>query len=126
MNLGGIAATAVGAVFVYAGCTKLLAGRRWPESARRLGVPGWVALVVTPVEVVVGLGMVLGDQWRRGFLAVAGAMLVAFTVFLARKLRDDDRPPCACFGASSTRPIGARDVVRNISLLILVIVAIAS
>ena len=53
-------------------------------------------------------------------------MLMAFTGLLAVHLRRDNRPPCACFGGASQRPIGARDIVRNILLLALVFVAIAS
>jgi hypothetical protein len=53
-------------------------------------------------------------------------LLAAFTALLAWHLRADERPPCACFGGSSQRPIGARDIVRNIVLLVLVVVAFAS
>ena len=128
MNVSTLAATATGAVFVYAGVAKLLSGREWPRSAARLGVPKVVAVVVMIAEVVVGLGMAvgnaLGDSWQRGFLAVGGAMLVAFTALLAGQMRHAERPPCMCFGGASQRPIGARDIVRNVSLLVLVLIAI--
>lgn len=124
MNASTLAATAVGAVFVYAGVAKVLSGSEWPKSAERLGVPKVVALLVMFAEIVIGLGMVLGDSWQRGFLAAGGMLLVAFTVLLASHMRRADRPPCMCFGGSSQRPIGARDVVRNVSLLVLVLVAI--
>jgi uncharacterized membrane protein YphA (DoxX/SURF4 family) len=126
MNLSAVAAFVVGAVMVYAGVSKALAGRAWPESARRLGVPPVVAIVVMMAEVVIGLGVVLGDSWRDQFLLAAGELLVAFTALLAWHLRADERPPCACFGGSSQRPIGARDIVRNFVLLVLVVVAFAS
>ena len=73
-----------------------------------------------------GLGVVLGDAWRTEFLGAAAVMLVAFTGLLGMHLRRDNRPPCACFGGASQRPIGARDIARNIFLLALVFVAIAS
>jgi len=85
-----------------------------------------VAIVVMMAEVVIGLGVVLGDSWRDQFLLAAGLLLAAFTALLAWHLRADERPPCACFGGSSQRPIGARDIVRNIVLLVLVVVAFAS
>ncbi|NDG10387.1 MAG: DoxX family membrane protein [Actinobacteria bacterium] len=69
MNASTLAATAVGAVFVYAGVAKVLSGSEWPKSAERLGVPKVVALLVMFAEIVIGLGMVLGDSWQRGFLA---------------------------------------------------------
>ena len=77
-------------------------------------------------EVIIGLGVVLGDAWRTEFLGAAAVMLMAFTGLLAVHLRRDNRPPCACFGGASQRPVGARDIVRNILLLALVFVAIAS
>ena len=42
------------------------------------------------------------------------------------RMRDTERPPCACFGATKQRPIGSRDIVRNVSLLVLVMVAFVS
>jgi uncharacterized membrane protein YphA (DoxX/SURF4 family) len=126
VNFSSLAAGVVGAVFVYAGVAKMLAGRQWPASARRLGVPTAAAMIVMIAEVVIGLGMVLGDAWRDGFLLAAAALLVAFTSLLLVQLRKDVRPPCACFGGATQRPIGARDVMRNVILLALVLVAIAS
>lgn len=126
MNVSDISAFVIGAVLVYAGVTKVLAGREWRVSARRLGVPPVVAVAVMIAEVVIGLGVVLGDSRRDLFLLAAAGLLVGFTALLAWHLRSDERPPCACFGGTSQRPIGARDIVRNIVLLVLVIVAIAS
>lgn len=116
----------VGAVFVYAGVSKVLSGKRWPQAARQLGVPPAVAYTVMVAEVVVGLGVVLGGMWQQGFLAAAAVMLLAFTLLLAVRMRDTERPPCACFGATKQRPIGSRDIVRNVSLLVLVMVAFVS
>lgn len=126
MKLDSLAGAIVGVTFVYAGVSKLLAGREWPRAAERLGVSGVVAYAVMVAEIVVGLGIVLGDSWRGGFLVCGAALLVAFTLLLMRHLRSDDRPPCACFGGNSQRPIGARDVLRNITLLALVFVAFLS
>lgn len=126
MNVASLASAIVGATFVYAGVSKLLAGREWPRAAQALGVPAIVAHPVKFAEIGVGLGVVLGDSWRDGFLVAAGLMLVAFTVLLAVQLGRGIRPPCACFGGASQRPIGVLDVVRNVSLLALVFVAFLS
>ena len=126
MNVSGLAAAVVGAVLVYAGVSKMLAGREWPRAAQRLGVPPLLTRFVMIAEIVIGLGAVLGDSLQRVFLVAAAVLLTAFTVLLVVQLRGDDRPPCACFGGSSQRPIGARDIVRNVSLLVLVFVAIVS
>jgi len=126
VNASSVAAAIVGAVFVYAGVSKMLSGREWPKVAMRLGVPRMVAYAVMAAEIAVGLGMVLGDSWRHEFLFAGATLLVAFTALLAVHMRRDERPPCACFGGATRRPIGARDIVRNISLLVLVFVAILS
>ena len=126
MNLANLAAVVVGASFVYAGVSKLLMGREWPRAATRLGVPTWLAALVVFAEVAVGLGVVVADGLRQGFIVAAGVLLVAFTALLLWHLRSDSPPPCACFGASKERPISARDVVRNVILLILVLVALGS
>ena len=130
MNVSTLAAAIVGAVFVYPGVAKLLAGREWPNSAARLGVPRVVAILAMAAEIVIGLGVLLGNalgnSMQLGFLVAGVAMLLAFTVLLVGQMRRADRPPCMCFGGSRQRPIGARDIVRNVSLLVLVIVAILS
>ena len=38
----------------------------------------------------------------------------AYTVVIVRRIRDGSRPPCACFGSRSKRPLGAYHVVRNL------------
>jgi len=124
--LANIAAIVVGAVFVYAGVAKALSGREWPRAASRLGVPRVIAVAVMLAEIAIGLGMVLGDLWRDYFLLAGALLLVAFTALLAKHLRSGNRPPCACFGGASQRPIGARDMVRNVSLLVVVVIAIVS
>jgi len=116
----------VGASFIYAGVSKLLMGREWPQAAARLGVPTWLAALVVPAEVVIGLGVIVADGLRQGFIVAAGVLLVAFTALLLWHLRSDSPPPCACFGASKQRPIAARDVVRNVVLLVLVLAALGS
>ena len=87
MNIATLAAGVVGAVFVYAGVAKILAGRKWPASARNLGIPPIVASSVMLGEVVIGLGVVLGDAWRTQFLGAAALLLVAFTSLLAVHLQ---------------------------------------
>lgn len=126
MTLAVLAGTIVGAVLVYAGVAKMLSFGRWLVAARALGVPRAPATAVPFFEVVVGLGVVIGGTWTPGFLVVAAAMLVVFTVLLGAHMRKDERPPCMCFGGATERPIGARDIVRNIVLLVLVFVTIAS
>jgi hypothetical protein len=46
-------------------------------------------------------------------------VLLAFTSLLILRLSQGRRPPCACFGAWSAKPIGWRDVARNTAFLAL-------
>ena len=50
---------------------------------------------------------------------IAGALLVGFTTLLVLRLLQGRRPPCACFGAWTTKPIGWGNVVRNAGFLAL-------
>ena len=84
--------------------------------------PAWLARPVPVVELAVGAGLVTGLA-RRPLAWVAVALLVAFTVVVARALVAGRRPVCACFGAWSQRPIGRATLVRNGVLLVLAVVA---
>ena len=120
--VGAVAAILVGAVFVVAGASKLAAGERWPANAADLGVPRPLAVVVPWVELAIGAS--LGVQLLMPWPAVAAAgMLLAFSAVLAIRLRDVDRPSCACFGQWSESEIGVGHLARNAVLLVLAAVA---
>ena len=55
---------------------------------------------------------------------VAIALLVTFSVLIARQLVDGRHPPCACFGAWSTRPLDESHLVRNAGLILLAVVSL--
>ncbi|MDW5326952.1 MauE/DoxX family redox-associated membrane protein [Plantactinospora sp. KLBMP9567] len=54
-------------------------------------------------------------------LALAAALLVAFSVAVVLAMRRGQRSPCRCFGASET-PLGAPHVVRNMLLVVVCLV----
>ena len=59
--------------------------------------------------------------------AIAALISLAFfTTFLIGRLRAGVHAPCACFGASKAQPISARDVVRNLLLMAVAIVSLAT
>jgi uncharacterized membrane protein YphA (DoxX/SURF4 family) len=122
--MGRVAAIALGAVLLVAGVAKR-SDPRWPSKAAELGAPPWVVRVLPWLELALGALLVAGVA-RRAVSTVAAAVLVAFTVLLVVRLAQGRRPPCACFGARSTRPIGAGSVVRNLVLLALAIVALVA
>jgi uncharacterized membrane protein YphA (DoxX/SURF4 family) len=123
--LAVIANVLLGAAFLWAGALKLVQGPSWSKQAADMGVRREVALVVPYVEVVVGAATV--SQLLRPWPAVAAlVLLLAYTVLILVRLADGDRPPCACFGSRSMRPLGAYHVLRNGALIALAVVAIVS
>ena len=112
----------VGLAFIAAGVFKLRDGPAWPKMAADMGVSRPVAVVVPWVELVVGVLSVVAVllPWSA---YLASALLGVFTVVIVRRLLDGSRPPCACFGSRSSRPLGAPHVARNVGLLALAAVA---
>jgi hypothetical protein len=113
-----IAAVVVGAAMVWAGGFKLIDGAAWPKAAADLGVARPIARIVPFVELAVGVALLVPVV--RPWPAIAAiVLLVAFTVVILRRILDGSRPPCACFGSRSNRPLGPLHVVRNVALLAL-------
>ena len=119
--VGPAAAAVVGVALLVAGAAKL-ARPAWVREAGALGVPVLLARPVPAVELLLGAGLVVGIA-RRPLAAVALTLLLAFTAVLGASLARGRRPVCACFGAWSTRPIGASTVARNAVLAGLALVA---
>jgi uncharacterized membrane protein YphA (DoxX/SURF4 family) len=109
--------------FVVAAVTKLVDLRIWRQQARGLGAPSWIVPFVPPVELLAG-ALLVGQVARRPVAAAALVMLVAFSAVIVVNLRAGRRPPCACFGAWSARPIGWNSVARNLLLMVLAAVAV--
>lgn len=99
-------------IFLFSSVLKVSAPRQWQSQSSGLGVPRVVALAVPFVEAVVG-ALLVTQLARRVTAVVAAVMLVAFTALLVRRLSQGLRPPCACFGALSSKPISWGNVVRN-------------
>jgi uncharacterized membrane protein YphA (DoxX/SURF4 family) len=115
------AAVIVGIVLVVSGALKL-ASPSWPAQARRLGTPGWLVPVVPVVEIVLGALVATGVA-SPGPAWAAVAVLAGFTALLVAHLARGDRPPCACFGRLSERPISWWSVARNVVLITLALLA---
>lgn len=111
-----VAACIVGLVFVVAAVLKFADRTAWRTQSSALGVPHSVADVVPVVELSVGSAL-LAQLARPVTAAIAGAVVLAFTMVVLHHMRGDARPPCACFGRRHATPIGWRDVVRNVVLL---------
>ncbi|NBY44517.1 MAG: hypothetical protein EBQ64_00770, partial [Acidimicrobiia bacterium] len=61
--------------------------------------------------------------WFDQAVAASLILLVGFTILLLVRLRDPERLPCACFGATSQRPMSWLDVLRNVILIAVLIAA---
>ncbi len=117
-----VAAVVVGIVFLVAGGSKIAAGPEWPVQARGLGAPAAVIPVVPWVEILIGAVLVVQIA-RRPAAGAAVAVLLVFTVLIIGQLARGHRPPCACFGAWSAKPLGLGHVARNAALLCLSVIA---
>ena len=118
-----VASILVGVAFVVAGGSKIAAGASWPAQARGLGAPGWTIPIVPWVEIAVGALLIA--QAVPPWPAVAAlVMLVGFTALIVNSLAHGRRPPCACFGAWSAKPVGPGHLARNAVLIVLAVVAL--
>lgn len=117
-----LARVALGGVFLVSGALKSSDRDRWRRQARDLVVPDPVASMLPWAEVALGAVLVAGvaAPWPA---IVAAVVLLAFSIFIARRLRDGARPACACFGAHSDRPLGVRHLIRNAGFVALAAVA---
>jgi hypothetical protein len=113
-------AVVVAAVFVYAGVAKFATFNNWTFQARALGAPDPFVVLVPLAEIALAV-LLVGQWWFTQTLIASMALLVAFTVLLLVRLRDPERLPCSCFGATSERPMRWIDVGRNVILIALVI-----
>ena len=112
----------VAGVLLVAGVLKLARPSEWRAQSAGLGVPKLVASSVPFVEI--GVGAVLLVQWQRhAFAWAAVALFAAFTALLGLRLAHGERPPCACFGALSSRPIGAGHLARNAVFIVISVLA---
>jgi uncharacterized membrane protein YphA (DoxX/SURF4 family) len=118
-----VAAIVVGIVFLVAGGSKIAAGPEWPVQARGLGAPAMVIPFVPWVEILIG-AVLVAQIARQAAAAAAIAMLVVFTGLIIAQLAHGRRPPCACFGAWSAKPLGLGHVARNTSLIALGVLAL--
>jgi hypothetical protein len=115
-------ALTVAAIFVYAGVAKLATFDNWTFQARALGAPDPFVVLVPLAEIVLAV-LLVGDWWFDQTVAASLILLGAFTVLLLVRLRDPERLPCSCFGATSQRPMSWLDVARNVILIAALIAA---
>jgi len=122
-GLAYLAALSLAGVLAVAGVAKLRDRTGTVGSFRALGLPPGLATAVPVVELAVALGLVVVPSWSA---AVALALLAAFTTFLARAVRDGVVAPCNCFGRAGSAPVSSVDLVRNLLLAGVAVVALTA
>jgi len=116
-------AVVVAAVFVYAGVAKFATFNNWTFQARALGAPDPFVVLVPLAEIALAV-LLVGGWWFTQTVIAGMLLLSAFTILLLVRLRDPERQPCSCFGATSQRPMSWLDVFRNVLLITLLAVAV--
>ena len=110
----------MGLVLFVAGVAKLARPRATRESLRAFGVPHRLllpgAFLLPAVELGVAGLLVPQSTARAGALAAA-ALLLVFTMALARALYRGEQPECNCFGALRSGPVDRWTLARNLTLI---------
>lgn len=125
MTVGRVLAALVGAVIAFAGANKATSPAQWRAAARAQHLPGPLAMVVPPVELVLGSCLVVLPA-NSLVMGAATLLLVVFTVFLGVQVAAGSTVPCACFGARAVRPPRWTDVLRNVLMIAALVVAAAT
>jgi hypothetical protein len=119
-------------VFAAAALGKLGSRRAWTgfrQSVRGLGlVPDRATRAVAAAVVggeVATVALLVFSATVPAALALAAALLAAFTASILVTLRRGVRAPCRCFGSASL-PLSRRHVVRNGLLLVVVLLGAVS
>lgn len=108
---------------------KLTAPRPFHDALLESGLPSSTARVLTwlvpAFEVVIGLAVLSLPQPALPLaFAAAAALFLGFTLWLIRLTLRRPGAPCACFGSSS-RPVDARTIFRNVAMILTALVAVA-
>ena len=110
-------------VLVVSALAKLKARASTASAVRLLRVPKllkpeWVATVLPPGEIVLGLAML--SPWlplARVASVAALALFVTYWVLIARAMTFDPRPSCGCFGQIGDQRVTAKTLWRNTVLV---------
>ena len=110
-------AVAVGLVIVFAGASKATGFQQWKSDARSQGLWPAVAYALPAIELLLGALLVVLPP-SPVILGLATLLVLIFTVYLVVLVASGSTVPCACFGAKFSRPPSARDILRNVAMLI--------
>jgi thiol-disulfide isomerase/thioredoxin len=103
-------AAAVGKLLDLSGSARAMVDFGVPERVARLAGP------VLPVAELAAAALLLPAATSRYGAVLAAALLVAFSVGIARALARGRAPDCHCFGQLHSEPAGPEAVARNVVL----------
>jgi hypothetical protein len=118
-----IAPVLLAAVFAFAAGAKLADQSATAEGFRdlRLRNPDRLAIQIPAIELATAVLLVAAPV---GGAVMALVLLLAFSIFLARRLAAGSDATCKCFGGIRTRPIGWIDLLRNAVLAALAVLTL--
>jgi len=124
------AAAVVGAGFLISGIGKMLDVEAFAQLLGEYGVPSlsWLAPFIPPLEVLLGLLLILGVDNKR-YTAIACVVLVVFTAGFANAYLGRGVTDCGCFGVFAGSLQGSlwltptTTFIRNGVLILLAVVA---
>ena len=117
-----VSSIALGLVMCVAGASKIRLGKAWLAQGRELGAPAALLPAVPWFEIAIG-ALLIAQVATPVVAVVALITLQLFTLLLVANLGRGRRPPCACFGAWSAKPLGWGHVARNIVFMALAVLA---
>ncbi|MGA0780220.1 MAG: MauE/DoxX family redox-associated membrane protein [Ilumatobacteraceae bacterium] len=117
-----VTSIALGLVMCAAGASKIRMGKAWIAQGRELGAPPAVLPIVPWIEMAIG-ALLIAQVATAAVAIVALVVLQLFTLLLIVNLGRGHRPPCACFGAWSAKPLGWGHVARNAVFMGLAVLA---
>ena len=118
-----VASALLGIAFVVAGASKLAAKEQWPTQAVGLGTPFFLVPYIPWFELTLGAALVV-QIFKPAPQLIAIMVLLLYSALISKRLSQGRRPPCACFGAWSAKPIGPEHLLRNLGLLVLGVLAL--
>ena len=122
-NIRVVLGVLLGALFVYAGITKVLDPVRFFTDVQNYDIIPWraatvaIAFYLPWLEIISGMAVVV-RSFRAGALLILTAMLLAFTAALALAWARGLNISCGCFGGASDHPRYLLWIGRDVGLLV--------
>jgi uncharacterized membrane protein YphA (DoxX/SURF4 family) len=129
MLFGTLARVVGGGAFIWSGTSKLVDSKSFELALKefpiarlitgRARVAPVLAKIIGVLELTAGLSFLVGALMPWSGLA-ALFLLMSFTVGVIVAIARGEKVSCGCFGSSSNEPVGMRELVRNLGLLLTV------